>query len=66
MQIDGDEILVQSPYLECIRNNETYEVRMEIYSKDSEAEKLGDQVQGIEFQAPSAVLQEMGIIVCDG
>ena len=64
LEIDGTEILVQSPYLDCIRNRKKYEVIVEIYNNESESVKLGSHAQKVEFHMPNNILEQFGIETC--
>ena len=64
LEIDGTEILVQSPYLDCIRNRKKYKVIVDIYADESESVKLGSHSQKVEFNMPKGFLQQFGIETC--
>lgn len=64
LEVEGVEIIVQSPYLECVRNRKKYKVIVDIYSDDSESEKLGRHTQKVEFNMPKEVLKQFGIASC--
>ncbi len=62
--INGNEILVQSPYLECIRNRKKYKVVIDIYGDESESWKISTHTQKVEFNVPDNLLQQLGIETC--
>ncbi len=64
LQVDGSEISVRSPYLECIRNRRKYRVSIDIYADDAQTEKIGRHVQKVEFNMPEAFLRQFGIESC--
>ena len=64
LEIDGTEILVQSPYLNCIRNGKKYKVVVDIYADESEFVKLGSHSQKVEFNMPKDILRQFGIETC--
>ena len=64
LKIEGTEIAVQSPILECIKNRKKYEVIVDIYSDKSESEKIGHHQQKIELRVPADVLEQFGVKTC--
>ena len=64
LEISETEIVVQSPPLECIRNNRLYLVTIEIYAESSENRPLSIHKQKIEFRLPKQLIEQAGITIC--
>ena len=64
LEIDGSELTVQSGTLECIRNNQDYEVVVEIYADEAQEELLDTHRQRLEFAVSQDQMTQLNIEVC--
>ena len=64
LEIEGSELLIQSPPLECIRNNRRYKVVVELFDSENSDKKFGSHKQKIEFSLPPGGMEQFEIEAC--
>ena len=64
LRIDGSHLLVQSQVLECIRNNDLYEVVVELFEDQEQEHLLDTHRQKIEFSVLPDQLEQLDLETC--
>jgi hypothetical protein len=64
LNIDGNQIMVHSPALECIRPNTAYRAIIEVFSDETRSEQIGTHRQTVEFSLPEDLMKQLGIVRC--
>ena len=57
----GEEVLVQSPIFNRIKNDKNYRVEFELYESESREKRVNRHVDKVNFSLPAPLAMQMGI-----
>jgi len=58
---DQDELIVQSPLFNRIKNHKNYRVQFDLFETESRDKRLNKHVDKVKFLLPAAITSQMGI-----